>query len=209
MRAGRQLCLPPMPAPPAPPSFARLVLLVVAAEGLLTLMDAMIKGLSARYPDARDRLPALCLRPRRRLRLRGLGAAGLADAGDDASQRPARAPHRRHRHLVLLRAGTPAAGGRHRPLLHLAGADRAARRAAAGRAARLAHRRGAGGGLCRHAADRRRQPRRQLQQRCTASAPPPCSSRPSATRSTSSCCATAPRAIPWRTSCCSRTSGRR
>ena len=39
-----------MPTPPAPPSFARLVLLVVAAEGLLTLMDAMIKGLSARYP---------------------------------------------------------------------------------------------------------------------------------------------------------------
>src|SRR5262245_60638654 len=40
-----------MPAPSAPPvSLVRLVLLAVAAEGLLTLMDAMIKWLSARYP---------------------------------------------------------------------------------------------------------------------------------------------------------------
>jgi S-adenosylmethionine uptake transporter len=39
-----------MPAPPAPPRFARLVLLAVAAEGLLTLMDALIKVLTARYP---------------------------------------------------------------------------------------------------------------------------------------------------------------
>jgi S-adenosylmethionine uptake transporter len=39
-----------MPAPPAPPSFARLVLLAVAAEGLLTLMDALIKTLTVRYP---------------------------------------------------------------------------------------------------------------------------------------------------------------
>ena len=40
-----------MPAPSAPPvSLARLVLLAIAAEGLLTLMDAMIKALSARYP---------------------------------------------------------------------------------------------------------------------------------------------------------------
>jgi S-adenosylmethionine uptake transporter len=38
-----------MPAP-QPPSLARLVLLAVAAEGLLTLMDALIKLLSARYP---------------------------------------------------------------------------------------------------------------------------------------------------------------
>src|SRR5262245_26703432 len=35
---------------PTPPPFARMVLLAVAAEGLLTLMDAMIKALSARYP---------------------------------------------------------------------------------------------------------------------------------------------------------------
>lgn len=35
---------------PTPPSLARIVLLAVAAEGLLTLMDATIKLLSARYP---------------------------------------------------------------------------------------------------------------------------------------------------------------
>jgi S-adenosylmethionine uptake transporter len=39
-----------MPSPPAAPSLARTVLLAVAAEGLLTLMDALIKLLSARYP---------------------------------------------------------------------------------------------------------------------------------------------------------------
>ena len=39
-----------MPAPPAPPNLARLVLLAIAAEGLLTLMDALIKQLSPRYP---------------------------------------------------------------------------------------------------------------------------------------------------------------
>jgi drug/metabolite transporter (DMT)-like permease len=40
-----------MPASSAPPvSLARLVLLAIAAEGLLTLMDAIIKALSARYP---------------------------------------------------------------------------------------------------------------------------------------------------------------
>jgi drug/metabolite transporter (DMT)-like permease len=33
-----------------PPFLPRLILLVVAAEGLLTLMDALIKALSARYP---------------------------------------------------------------------------------------------------------------------------------------------------------------
>jgi S-adenosylmethionine uptake transporter len=38
-----------MPQAP-PPALARLVLIAVAAEGLLTLMDALIKGLSARYP---------------------------------------------------------------------------------------------------------------------------------------------------------------
>ena len=37
-----------MPRPP--PTLARIVLLAIAAEGLLTLMDAMIKALSARYP---------------------------------------------------------------------------------------------------------------------------------------------------------------
>ena len=40
--------MPPSSAPPV--SLARLVLLAIAAEGLLTLMDAMIKALSARYP---------------------------------------------------------------------------------------------------------------------------------------------------------------
>jgi drug/metabolite transporter (DMT)-like permease len=50
MVASRQVCLPLMPAPSAPPNLARLVLLAIAAEGLLTLMDAMIKGLSPRYP---------------------------------------------------------------------------------------------------------------------------------------------------------------
>jgi S-adenosylmethionine uptake transporter len=39
-----------MPSPAAAPPLARLVLIAVAAEGLLTLMDAMIKALSARYP---------------------------------------------------------------------------------------------------------------------------------------------------------------
>ena len=39
-----------MPTAPAIPALARLVLLAVAAEGLLTLMDAFIKLLSARYP---------------------------------------------------------------------------------------------------------------------------------------------------------------
>jgi drug/metabolite transporter (DMT)-like permease len=39
-----------MPSSPAPPPLARVVLLAVAAEGLLTLMDALIKALSARYP---------------------------------------------------------------------------------------------------------------------------------------------------------------
>jgi drug/metabolite transporter (DMT)-like permease len=37
-----------MPSPP--PSLTRLVVLAVAAEGLLTLMDAIIKSLSPRYP---------------------------------------------------------------------------------------------------------------------------------------------------------------
>jgi drug/metabolite transporter (DMT)-like permease len=39
-----------MPAPPVASSISRLVLLAVAAEGLLTLMDALIKVLTARYP---------------------------------------------------------------------------------------------------------------------------------------------------------------
>jgi drug/metabolite transporter (DMT)-like permease len=39
-----------MPLPPARLNLARLVLLAVAAEGLLTLMDALIKQLSPRYP---------------------------------------------------------------------------------------------------------------------------------------------------------------
>jgi drug/metabolite transporter (DMT)-like permease len=39
-----------MPPPLAPQPLARIVLLAVAAEGLLTLMDALIKALSARYP---------------------------------------------------------------------------------------------------------------------------------------------------------------
>ena len=39
-----------MPAPPAPANIARLMLLAIAAEGLLTFMDAMIKELSPRYP---------------------------------------------------------------------------------------------------------------------------------------------------------------
>jgi drug/metabolite transporter (DMT)-like permease len=40
--------MPPAPAAPLP--LARLVLVAVLAEGLLTLMDALIKLLSARYP---------------------------------------------------------------------------------------------------------------------------------------------------------------
>ncbi len=39
-----------MPPPQVPPSLARFVLLAIAAEGLLTLMDALIKSLTARYP---------------------------------------------------------------------------------------------------------------------------------------------------------------
>jgi drug/metabolite transporter (DMT)-like permease len=39
-----------MPPTPVATSLARIVLLAVAAEGLLTLMDALIKLLSARYP---------------------------------------------------------------------------------------------------------------------------------------------------------------
>ena len=39
-----------MPSPQAVPSLARTVAVAVAAEGLLTLMDALIKLLSARYP---------------------------------------------------------------------------------------------------------------------------------------------------------------
>ncbi len=39
-----------MPATLAAPSLARMVLVAVAAEGMLTLMDALIKLLSARYP---------------------------------------------------------------------------------------------------------------------------------------------------------------
>jgi drug/metabolite transporter (DMT)-like permease len=38
------------PLMPTPLSLTRIVLLAVAAEGLLTLMDAIIKALSARYP---------------------------------------------------------------------------------------------------------------------------------------------------------------
>jgi S-adenosylmethionine uptake transporter len=38
-----------MPAPATPHSIATIALLVVLAEGLLTLMDALIKGLSPRY----------------------------------------------------------------------------------------------------------------------------------------------------------------
>ena len=48
-RAGRAATnSPPMPSPPL--SIPRLVALAVFAEGLLTLMDALIKLLSARYP---------------------------------------------------------------------------------------------------------------------------------------------------------------
>jgi drug/metabolite transporter (DMT)-like permease len=48
---GSYVLRPMPPAPTVPPtSLARLVLLAVAAEGLLTLMDAMIKALSGRYP---------------------------------------------------------------------------------------------------------------------------------------------------------------
>ena len=36
--------------PPVPTSMTRIVLLAIAAEGLLTLMDTIIKALSARYP---------------------------------------------------------------------------------------------------------------------------------------------------------------
>jgi S-adenosylmethionine uptake transporter len=39
-----------MPSPATPPPLARMILLAVAAEGLLTFMDALIKALSARYP---------------------------------------------------------------------------------------------------------------------------------------------------------------
>jgi S-adenosylmethionine uptake transporter len=39
-----------MPLPQATPSLVRTVLVAVAAEGLLTLMDALVKLLSARYP---------------------------------------------------------------------------------------------------------------------------------------------------------------
>jgi S-adenosylmethionine uptake transporter len=39
-----------MPPRSAPLSIAGIVLLAIAAEGLLTLMDAMIKLLSTRYP---------------------------------------------------------------------------------------------------------------------------------------------------------------
>jgi S-adenosylmethionine uptake transporter len=39
-----------MPPAPAAPSLARTVVVAVAAEGLLTLMDALVKLLSARYP---------------------------------------------------------------------------------------------------------------------------------------------------------------
>jgi S-adenosylmethionine uptake transporter len=39
-----------MPTPPVAPSIAAIVLLAIAAEGLLTLMDALIKSLSPRYP---------------------------------------------------------------------------------------------------------------------------------------------------------------
>src|SRR6185436_7873362 len=38
-----------MPAPQASPGLVRFMLLAVAAEGLLTLMDALIKQLSPRY----------------------------------------------------------------------------------------------------------------------------------------------------------------
>jgi len=41
--------MPPGSAPP-PVTLTRIVLLAIAAEGLLTLMDALIKALSARYP---------------------------------------------------------------------------------------------------------------------------------------------------------------
>jgi drug/metabolite transporter (DMT)-like permease len=36
--------------PPAPSPLTRIVVIAIAAEGLLTLMDAIIKALSARYP---------------------------------------------------------------------------------------------------------------------------------------------------------------
>jgi drug/metabolite transporter (DMT)-like permease len=39
-----------MPSSAAAPPLTRMVLIAVVAEGLLTLMDAMIKALSARYP---------------------------------------------------------------------------------------------------------------------------------------------------------------
>ena len=160
MQAAGQLSLL-RPCRPQPLSHARLVLLAVAAEGLLTLMDAMIKALSARYPALQIAF----------LRF-GFGLIGAAIYA--AWNRPGW-PTREATIYNGLRAllivvvattfffalGPPAAGGRHRPELHFAGADRAVRRDAAGRTARLAHSLGARRRICRHAADRRRQPRRR------------------------------------------------
>jgi hypothetical protein len=68
-----------MPPRSAPLSIAGIVLLAIAAEGLLTLMDAMIKVLFTALPHVRDRLSALRLRHGGRRRQRDVDALGLAD----------------------------------------------------------------------------------------------------------------------------------
>ena len=191
-------------------SLARLVLLVIAAEGLLTLMDALIKSLSARYPTLEIAFLryvfglvgavayVVWVRPGWPTRettihnsLRALLIVVIATSFFFALARLPLAD------AIALSFISPV-------LTALLGAlvlgERLDWRIARGPCRRP----------CRHAADRRRQPRqRRRQHRGADRRHRRVASRPSATRSTSSCCATAPRAIRWRRSSCSSTWARR
>ncbi len=153
------------PMPPPPLSLARIVLLAVAAEGLLTLMDAIIKALSARYPT----LQIAFLRfgfgligaaiytawnrpgwPTREATLyNGMRALLIVVIATTFFFALARLPLADAIALSFISPVLTALFGVH----------------AAGRAPRLADCRGARRRLCRHAADRRRRPRQRRHER--------------------------------------------
>ena len=199
-----------MPAPPVPPSLARLVLLAIAAEGLLTLMDALIKLLTARYPT----LQIAFLRY-----VFGLvGAVVYAAWVRPGWPTRETTVHNSLRALLIVVIATSfffalgklpladaiALSFISPVLTALMGAlllgERLDWRIAVALVAGLAGMLLIVGGRLGGRPLRRRRADRTLAR---------CWSLPSAIRSTSSCCATAPRAIRWPTSCCSRTSARR
>ena len=112
------------------------VMLAVAAEALLTLMDALIKGLSARYPTFEIAFLRFAFGALWATALLPLVRARLAVGRDDPVKYQPLVPGGDHRHLLLLRARPAAAGRDGRAVVPVAGADGAVRRVPARRADR-------------------------------------------------------------------------